>query len=502
MLVRTDTIAALQSSYRAGDVTAGEVIARHLGRIETHDTTVNSIVTINPRAADDAARLDEHRERTGKLRGPLHGIPVVIKDNIDVAGLATAFGSAAFAEHVATSDAGLVTRLKEAGAVVLGKTAMPDFAVSWHGHSSRSGITRNPYDTARDPGGSSSGSAAAVAAEFAVAGIGTDTGGSIRVPAALCGLVGLRPSVGLVSRAGTAALVCDQDSPGPMARCVADVATLLDVLAGWDRRDPYTALPSVTRGTATFSEHITAGSSLGARIGVVRALCASGPEDDPEVAGVVDEALGALRSRGAVLVEVELPDLTTMLRDTLMYFLQSRRDVNQYLADAGAATQDIAEVVARGEFFPHLALLPPVAAGPRDPCSAPAYARALERRTHLRNAVAGLFAEHGLAALAYPTVRITSPLWADVEAGTFEDGPAHGRDRAPGTFPTNTLIAAQCAFPALTLPVGQTGKGLPVGLELLGLPHHDGDLLALASDLELACPPRPVPTDYQQVVNP
>ncbi|MCE0765024.1 amidase [Pseudonocardia kujensis] len=465
--------------------------------METFDAVVNSIVTINPHAADDAARLDDHHRRTGTLRGPLHGLPVVIKDNIDVAGLATAFGSVAFAEHLATRDAVLVTRLKDAGAVVLGKTTMPDFAASWHGHSSRSGITRNPYDTARDPGGSSSGSAAAVAAEFAVAGIGTDTGGSIRIPAALCGLVGLRPSVGLVSRTGTAALVRQQDSPGPMARCVADVAALLDVLAGWDHRDPDTALPSATRRDGTFTDRITAGALRGARIGVVRELGAV----DPAVAGEIDRALAAMRSRGAVLVEVELPGLSGMLLETSMYFLQSRRDLNEYLAHAGAPTQDVGEVVARGDFFAHLALLPLVAAGPRDPCFDPAYARALECRTHLRNAVAGLFAEYGLAALAYPTVRIGAPLWADVDAGTFEDGPA-GRDRSPTSFPTNTLIAAQCAFPALTLPVGQTGDGLPVGLELLGLPHHDGDLLALAHDLELACPARPVPTDYQQVVNP
>ena len=497
-----DTIAELRPLYRRGDVTANDVVARHLARIETFDANLNSIVTINPHAAEDATWLDDYRLRTGELRGPLHGIPVVVKDNIDVAGIPTAFGSTAFAEHVPTNDAVLVDRLTQAGAVVLGKTTMPDFAVSWHGHSSRSGITRNPYDTSRDPGGSSSGSAAAVAADFAVAGIGTDTGGSIRIPASLCGLVGLRPTVGLVSRHGTAALVRDQDSPGPLARCVADIAALLDVLAGWDHQDPCTALPAAARGGATFTERLAPGALRGSRIGVVRALCALRPDDDPRVADEVDQALAAMRSCGAVLIEVDLPDLPSLLRDTSLYLMQSRRDLNRSLAEAGAATQDVADVVARGAFCQDIVLLPALAAGPQDPRSDPAYARALERRTQLRHTVAGLFAEHRLAALAYPTVRITAPLWVDVKAGAFQDGPAGARDRSPTAFPTNTLLAAQSAFPALTLPVGQTSDGLPVGLELLGLPHRDGDLLALAHDLEIACPPRPIPTDYHQAVNP
>ena len=229
-----------------------EVTAGHLDRIEAFDGSLNSIVTLNPNALSEAAELDASRSESG----PLHGVPVVVKDNIRTAGIATAFGSAAFGDHVPDTDATLVTALRRAGAVIIGKTTMPDFAVSWHGHSSRSGHTRNPYDDSRDTGGSSSGSAAAVAANFAVAGVGTDTGGSIRVPASFCGLVGIRPTVGSVSRHGILGLVRDQDTPGPLARSVADAAALLDARTGWDPRDPYTAMPANVRRRSSAAEMV------------------------------------------------------------------------------------------------------------------------------------------------------------------------------------------------------------------------------------------------------
>ncbi|GDY49839.1 hypothetical protein SVIO_004620 [Streptomyces violaceusniger] len=241
MLELPQDIAGLQALYRSGEVTVSEIVAAHLKRIEALDPQLNSVVTLNRAAMDDAARIDAGTTP----RGTLFGVPVVLKDNIDTAGIATASGSAALAAHVPAADAHLVVRLREAGAVILAKTALPDFAMSWHGHSSRSGVTRNPYDLSRDPGGSSSGTGAAVAAGLAMAGVGTDTGGSIRVPASFCGLAGIRPTVGLVSRHGVTALVREQDSPGPLARSVADAATLLEAMTGWDPDDPVTALANL-----------------------------------------------------------------------------------------------------------------------------------------------------------------------------------------------------------------------------------------------------------------
>lgn len=480
-----DSITTLRARYRTGEVSVHDVIARHLDRIEAFDGALNSIVTLNPHALREAAGLDASRSE----RGPLYGVPVVVKDNIGTAGIATAFGSVAFAEHVPDADATLVTALRRAGAIILGKTAMPDFAVSWHGHSSRSGHTRNPYDDSRDPGGSSSGSAAAVAANFAVAGVGTDTGGSIRVPASFCGLVGIRPTVGAVSRHGLLALVRDQDTPGPLARSVADAGALLEVMTGWDPRDPYTAVPARRRSS---TGGLVPGALAGARIGVVRALCATGRADDPEVAGVVEQALVAMLAAGAELVDVDLSGLDDLLRGTFPYPRQSRRDINDSLALAGTPIRDVADVVASGRFWPALALLPVIAAGPRDPAADPRHGTAGELRTRLQHVVAAAFAEHRLSALAYPTVRIAAPRWEDVEHGAFEDGQPGTRSSAGATFPANTLIAAQAAFPAITLPAGQTAGGLPVGLELLGLPHDDHRLIALAFDTEQVLPPRPV----------
>ena len=483
------TVAGLQRMYRDGEATVSEIVAEHLDRIQAVDPRLNAVVTLNPEAADDAARMDA----PSTPRGPLYGVPILVKDNVETAGIATAFGSAALAGHVPATDAHLVTLLRNAGAVILGKTTLPDFAMSWHGHSSRSGITGNPYDLSRDPGGSSSGTAAGVAAGLAVAGVGTDTGGSIRVPASLCGLVGIRPSVGLVSRHGVAALVREQDTPGPLARSVADAAALLDVMADWDPRDPATALPAMARQSGTFRDRLVPGALSGARIGVLRELCDTGPGDDPEIARIVEDSLVSMREVGAVLIDVRLPGLTELLRGTFMYFRQSRRDLNQWLTAVGAPFTDVADIVATGQCSPAIALLRAVANSRPNPDNDPALHRALELRVQLQQLIAAAFAQHGLSALTYPTVRIAAPLRADIDAGAFEDSTPEVRNPDSRAFPSNTLLAAQSAFPAITIPSGTTRRGLPVGLEFLGLPHRDADLIALAFDLERLCPPRTIP---------
>ncbi len=486
------TVAELHRLYRTGEVTVRQITAAHLDRIEALNPHLNAVVTVNPAAMDDATLLDAAMTP----RRPLHGVPVLLKDNIETAGLATAFGSAALRDHVPRADAHLVTRLRQAGAVILGKTTMPDFAMSWHGHSSRSGLTRNPYNLTRDPGGSSSGTAAAVAAGLAVAGIGTDTGGSVRIPASFCGLVGIRPTVGLVSRHGVAALVRDQDTPGPIARSVADAAALLDAMTGWDHRDPGTALPALTRHSGPLHDRLGPGALHGARIGVLRDLCATGPGDDPEVERILEGSLAALRQAGAILVEVHLPGVEHLLRGASLYLRQSRHDVNRFLVAAGTEFTDLADIMATGQHRPDITLLRAVAAGPADPHNHPEHGRTQERRTHLRLLVASLFAQDDLHALIHPSARITAPTRADIDAGAFEDHAPHLRNPASRAFPANTLLAAQIAFPAITVPAGVTATGLPVGLELLGLPHRDADLIALAFDLERISPPRtpPMPT--------
>jgi amidase len=481
------TINAVHSALLRGETTAEALTRAHLNRIATVDAVLNSIVTGTGDAALQRAReLDADFAAYRPFAGPLHGVPVVVKDVFETAGVATAFGSAAFDGYVPTVDATVVARLKRAGAIVIGKTAMPDFAASWHGHSSRSGITRNPYDLSRDPGGSSGGTAVAVAAGLAVAGIGTDTGGSIRVPASFCGLVGLRPTPGLISRAGAMPLVSEQDSPGPMTRTVTDAALLLDVLAGRDPGDPLTASDSGARRPLSYTAALARGALSSARLGVLRfAFTQRSDPREAEVDAVFEAALADLQLANAQIVDpVEIPGLAEDLIDTFFYFAQSRHDINEFLATRGAGHTDFADIVSAGKIWPTMVLLYGIAAGPTDPYADPQYGRKRACRGSLIQKIAGLFADYQLDALVFPDVRIAAPLRADIEAGRWEEA-AEGvnhPDRAP--FPVNTLLAAQACLPAITVPAGHTPAGLPVGLEFMGLRYSEASLLRLAFDFE------------------
>jgi amidase len=478
------TIDAVHRAVLRGETTAEALTRAHLDRIATIDAVLNSIVTGAGDAALQRAReLDADFAASRHFAGPLHGVPVVVKDVFETAGVATAFGSAAFDGYVPTVDATAVARLKRAGAIVIGKTAMPDFAASWHGHSSRSGITRNPYDLSRDPGGSSGGTAVAVAAGLAVAGIGTDTGGSIRVPASFCGLVGLRPTPGLISRAGAMPLVKEQDSPGPMTRTVTDAALLLDVLAGGD---PLTASDSGARRPLSYTATLARGALSSARLGVLRfAFAQRSDPGEAEVDAVLEAALADLRLADAEIVDpVEIPGLAEDLMETFFYFAQSRHDINEFLATRGGGHTDFADIVSAGKIWPTMVLLYGIAAGPTDPYADPQYGRKRARRESLIQKIAGLFADYQLDALVFPDVRIAAPLRADIEAGRWEEA-AEGvnhPDRAP--FPVNTLLAAQACLPAITVPAGHTPAGLPVGLEFMGLRYSEATLLRLAFDFE------------------
>ena len=259
------TIAKIHTALRAGEVTCVDLVEGYLARIEAYDRsgpTLNAIVTVNPHARDEAARLDAELVASGQLSGPLHGIPIVVKDQAETAGIMTCFGSIALDGYIPDKDATAIAKLRAAGAIILAKTAMPDFATSWFGYSSKSGTTRNPYDPAHDPGGSSGGTGAAVAANLGAIGLGEDTGGSIRLPSSFDNLVGLKVTPGLISRAGMSPLVVFQDSAGPMCRTVTDAAKMLEVLVGFDPADPYTAT-AVIAGAVKYSELPRQDRSLG-----------------------------------------------------------------------------------------------------------------------------------------------------------------------------------------------------------------------------------------------
>lgn len=305
-----------------GAVTSRDLVAMYLARIAAYDQqgpALNAISVINPNALAQADALDAERRATGP-RGPLHGIPVIVKDNYDTAGMQTAGGSVLLKGWDPGADATLVAKLRDAGAIIIAKSNMHEWAWSWETYGSLFGQTRNPYALDRVPGGSSGGTGAAIAANFAAAGMGSDTRGSIRVPSAHNSLAGLRPTQGLISRAGIIPLSHTQDTGGPMGRTVTDLAIVMDAIAGYDPADPTTAT-AVGRTPPSYTSYLQADGLRGARIGLLTNLLGTDPED-AEVAAVIRAAAEEMRGRGAEVVEVTIDGLAALADnrvDVLLY---------------------------------------------------------------------------------------------------------------------------------------------------------------------------------------
>ncbi|MDI3340282.1 MAG: amidase family protein [Sphaerobacter sp.] len=474
------TIDRIHAALRGGHITARQLVEAYLARIEAYDRKgpeLKAIITVNPQALDEADALHRAFRERGTLTGPLHGVPVLLKDQFETRGLRTTFGSIALKDYVPSADAHLVERLRAAGAIILAKTTLPDFATAWFAFCSAGGETRNPYALDRDPGGSSSGTAAGVAANLGAVGIGEDTGGSIRLPASFTNLVGLRVTTGLISRSGASPLVYFQDTAGPMTRTVRDAAILLDTLVGYDPRDPFTAVVASARRPASYTAELREDGLRGARIGVLRQ--AFGADDDPEsgpVNRVVNQAIDDLRSLGAEVIDpVSIPDLQDFIAETSLYLLQSKHDINAFLAARPSApVRTVEEIYASKQFHPSLDLFEGIAQGPDHPEEHPEYFRRLTAQTRFQRAVLNVLAAHRLDALLYPDVQVLPPRQRDLGKWTTL------------TFPTNTLIAAQTSLPAISVPAGFTDDGIPVGIELVGSPFAEPTLLRLAYAFERA----------------
>ncbi|WP_158294039.1 amidase [Kribbella sp. VKM Ac-2568] len=430
---------------------------RRIAELDSGRDGLGAVLALNPQARAQAEAADEQLERTGRQRGPLHGIPVLIKDVFETEGIPTTFGCAAFQGYVPRQDAVAVRRLRAAGAIVLGKTSTPDLAMSWLSDSSNGSNTVNSRSAAHEPGGSSAGSAVAVASGLAPAGLGSDTGGSVRVPASFNGVVGLRPTTGLVSPDGMSSLVTAQDTPGPLAGCVDDAAVLLQVLAGHQR-----PVDGARRPLGSY------------RLGVL-ALPAEPVVWDgaDEVAAVVDAALARLAGEGArILDDVVVPDLPALMRDSSLYLTTARDDIDAFLASRPELGSSSFLDLYYAEVFPESLDLAELLAT-RSQSSVQLRAERLANRRRLQDAVVREMRSLRLDALVYPTVRVPAPL---------RD---RNRESLPSRLlPVNTLIASQADLPALTLPAGTTDAGLPVGLELLGRPGTDGPLLGLGRAVE------------------
>jgi amidase len=482
------TISGYHSDLRGGRTTASQVVGWYLNQIATHNDAgarLQAIVTTNPTALEDAAALDEALVRTGNLVGPLHGVPVIVKDQAETAGLRTTFGSKLFEEYIPTADATVVAKLRAAGAIILAKTTMCDLAAGWFSSSSMTDHTKNAYDRTRDSGGSSAGSGAGVAANFGLVGVGEDTGGSIRIPASFNNVFGLRVTTGLVSRTGFSPLVHFQDTPGPMARTVDDLARLLDVLVGFDPKDPYTAVawpqpPSYEKAVAD------AGSIDSWRIGVLETGFGS---DSSDLAGpvnqVVRSAIAHMASSGLdVVPDLRIDGLSTWIAETSVYLRQSRSDIDRFLASRpDAPVSDFKALYRSGVFHPENDLIHGIVDGPDDAGNDAECMRSRIKQDAFRRLVANLFASNGLDFLVYPSVQVIPPTHAALAAGEY----------TALTFPTNTVIGSQAGMPALSMPAGFTKDGLPIGMEVLGLPHSEHRILQFAAAWEQLAAPRKAP---------
>jgi amidase len=464
--VTEKSIEQLQSAMKAGVVTARQLVDLYLARIDAYDKrgpSLNSIVSANPHARDAAAALDAERIAKGP-RGPLHGIPVIVKDNYETIEMPTSAGSIALATFHPARDAFQVQRLKAAGAVILAKTNMHELASGITTVGSRFGQTKNPYDLDRNPGGSSGGTGAAVAASFAAAGMGSDTCGSIRNPASHNNLVGLRGTQGLSSRTGIVPLSSTQDIGGPIARSIADLTIMLDATVGADTMDPSTA-SAAEHIPSSYRVGLVADAIKGARLGIVRSLFGTAIEDE-EVSGIVMGTLAELKKAGAEVTEVAIPGLEDLLRDSSMINFDFKFDLAEYLAASEAPpVQSLAEILDRGLF--HAALESQFrirnAVERRE---SDASRRVRVKRTAIRQAVEAVLAEHRLTALVYPTLRRKPARIGDLQRFG------------------NCQLSSHSGLPALAVPAGFSTDGVPVGMDLLGSAFTEQDLLTLGYSIE------------------
>ncbi len=483
------SIEALRARMDAGRLTARTLAAACLARIEAIDRNgprIASVIEVNPDALAIAAERDRER-KAGQLRGPLHGIPVLLKDNIATRDrMSTSAGSLALANVPAPRDAFVVAQLREAGAVILGKTNLSEWANfrstrSSSGWSARGGLTRNPYALDRSASGSSSGSAAAVAASLAAVAVGTETDGSITSPASKCGLVGIKPTVGLVSRDGIVPIAASQDTAGPMARTVADAAALLSAMAGRDPRDAATGEAKVERDYTRF---LVRDGLRGARIGVARGYVSG----NDRVQAVFDRVVAQLEALGAQVVDpVALPPPAAYEDAEFEVLLHEfKAGLAAYLAEfaSSAPIRNVADLITfnereRAREMPHFGQELLVMAEARGGLDSAVYREALVkgRRVTRDEGIDKALAEHRLDALVAPT---GGPAWLI----DLVNGDSHS-----GGF---TSPAAVAGYPHVTVPMGEV-SGLPVGLSFVGGAWSEPTLLRLAYAFEQATHHRRAP---------
>jgi amidase len=481
------SLADAQKKLASGEVSSRELTQAYLDRIAAIDKAgpkLNAVIELNPDALKDADALDAER-KAGKVRGPLHGIPVLLKDNIDVVGMVNSAGSLALADNRPKQDAFLVQRLRAAGAVILGKTNLSEWANfrsthSISGWSSRGGQTRNPYVLDRDPCGSSAGTAAGIAASLAMVGVGTETDGSIICPAAQNGLVGLKPTVGLVSRNGIIPISISQDTAGPMGRSVADVATLLNALADVDENDPagHAGAGNIPPDYSTF---LKSDALKGKRFGVLRQSMGNLPAVD----AVMEQSIARLKAAGAEVVDIKLDTWGKWDDPELVVLLYEFKDgINAYLKNSGSTQTSLAALIDWDKQHAKDAM--PLfgqelfeQAQAKGPLTDAAYSKARDdaRRLAGKQGLLRALDDNRLDAIIAPA-----------------DGPAWPIDPVLGDhyIGSGTGVAAVAGTPSITVPMGEV-RGLPLGLAFMGRAYSEPELLGYAYAFEQAAHARRKP---------
>ena len=468
------TVASVHEAMLDGRLTCRQLIEGCLARIEAYDKkgpALNAVILVNPKALEEADRLDE-RFRADGLTGPLHGIPVLLKDNCETYDMPTTAGSLSLEGFETHKDAFITKKLREAGAIIIAKTNLHEFAVWGETISSILGQSYNPYDHTRTPGGSSGGTGAGLAANYGVVGIGTDTINSIRSPSSACSLVGIRPTIGLVSRDGIVPYSLTQDTAGPLARTVADAAAVLDVIAGSDPKDPVTET-CLGKIPTSYLDYLDDEGLRGRRIGVLRSFF--GPDDDlhREVNACMEKSLQIMRDAGAELVDIaEKIDSGYLVKNVSVHIHDLKTHLGQYLEGFGDAApiHSLADVLASGKYHPGLKSNLDEAMG--YDVGTPAYNERLKKRAELQKQVLAIMDEYAIDAIVYPHQQ---------QLVCKTGGSQQER---------NGVIGSVTGYPAVVVPAGFSSPsddapiGVPVGMEILGRPFAEPQLISIAYGFE------------------
>ena len=482
------TISELQEMMTSGKISAKEITDKYLDRIEDIDKKINSIVETNPEALNIAEQLDKER-KAGKLRGRLHGIPIILKDNIDTADrMKTSAGSLALVDApVPKRDAFLVEQLRKAGAVIIAKANLSEWANfrstnSSSGWSGRGGQTRNPYILDRNPCGSSSGTAVSVAANLAAAGIGTETDGSIVCPASVNGIVGLKPTLGLISRSGVIPIAHSQDTAGPMTRTVTDAAILLSVMTAVDARDSATA-QNGKKARNDYEKFLKKDGLKNSRIGVARDYWGKNAEVDK----LLDQSLETMKAQGATLIDIKFPTLKDFGDAEFEVLLfEFKADLEKYLTERGAKYKTLEDLIKFNEEnadreMPYFKQEIFESAAKKGSLKSREYVQALKKSKMLTQAqgIDAVMTKDKLDAVVAPS---NAPVWmTDLISGD-----------CGGSYISSSSLAAVAGYPNITVPAGFI-RELPIGVSFFGSAYSEPKLISIAYSFEQTTKARRMP---------